>query len=124
VNLNASLLVGFAAVCTAAANLLLRAGLMRAGGFVLTGGGVGDQFLRLARQPIFDLGVVLYGVAALVWFRILSIVEVSTSYPVLVSLTFLLVTVGSYLFFREQVSWLKVAGLATILLGILIVSRS
>jgi multidrug transporter EmrE-like cation transporter len=118
------LFVVFAAFCTAAANLLLRAGILRAGGFSFSGAALGHQFLSLVNQPVFDIGVILYGVAALVWFRVLSVMEVSTSYPVLVSLTFALVTVGSLLLFKEQVSWLKLTGLGVILAGIAIVSRS
>ncbi len=120
----ASILIACAAVCTAVANLSLRAGLIRAGGFSFSVTSWTDQILRLAAQPMFDLGLLLYAFASVFWFRILTIVGVSTAYPVLVSATFLLVTVGSCLLFQEQVSSLKVVGLIVILAGILIVSRS
>jgi drug/metabolite transporter (DMT)-like permease len=41
----------------------------------------------------------------------------------LVSLTFLLVVLGSLFFFGETVSWRKVAGLIVIICGIQLVSR-
>lgn len=111
------------ALLTVAANLLLRAGVEGAG----VAPGLADlpaTLWRLARQPLFDLGFLLYGLAALLWFRVIASEPLSTAYPLLVSLTFVLVTLGAVVFYREPVSLAKMAGLAVILVGILIVSRS
>lgn len=116
-------LVFACALLTVFANLMMRYGLLHAGGMILEGG-LGALIARLVRQPTFVLGVILYGVAALVWFRVLSIAEVSTSYPILVSLTFVMVTIGAVLVFKETITTLKIAGIAIILAGILLVARS
>jgi len=55
---------------------------------------------------------------------VLSVAEVSTSYPVLVGLTFVMVSVGAVLWFRESISLLKVVGMAVILAGIVLVTRA
>ncbi len=78
--------------------------------------------LRLAAQPLFDLGFILYGLAAFVWFRVVSTEELSTAYPLLVSLVFIFVTLGASALFRESITLRKVAGLAVILLGIFLVA--
>lgn len=117
-------LVVLAAFCTVVANLSLRAGILRVGSFSLSVSTLGSQLFALARQPAFLFGFILYGLAALVWFRIVSTEHLSTSYPVLVSLTFVFVTVGSMLFFHEGISWQKVLGLAVILTGIVLVARA
>jgi len=65
----------------------------------------------------------LYGAASIVWFAIVSTENLSSSYPLLVSLTFICVTSGAVLFFHELVSVQKIAGLAAILLGIFLVAR-
>lgn len=82
------LLVGLSALLTVASNLMLRAGVIRAGGFGLSLGRLVSDLLRLARQPLFVTGLVLYATAALVWFRVISTENLNSSYPLLVSLTF------------------------------------
>jgi len=117
-------LVAFSAVLTAAANLLLRHGVVQAGELSLLGRQSLVAAARLARQPAFVVGFVLYGAAAVVWFRVLAIAEVSSSYPILVGLTFALVTVGAVLVFHESMPVLKAAGILLILAGIVLIARS
>ncbi len=65
----------------------------------------------------------MYGLAAVVWFYALSITEVSTGYPVLVGLTFVLVSLGAACLFPESLAPAKLAGMVLILAGILLVSQ-
>jgi multidrug transporter EmrE-like cation transporter len=118
------LLVLGSVLLTTCANLTMRHGLVLAGGLSVQGDGIPGLVLRLAKQWTFVLGVVAYTLAALVWFRVLSIAEVSTSYPVLVGLTFAMVSVGAVLWFRESVSFLKAAGIAIIPAGIILVAKA
>lgn len=113
------LLVILSALFTVSANLLMRGGVLRAGGFSLSLASA----LSLGRQPLFLAGFILYGVAALIWFRVLSVENLSTSYPLLVSLTFILVTLGAVFFFKEPVSTQKLIGIAVIVAGIVLVAR-
>lgn len=123
-NLQAAILLVASAVMTALANLLMRRGLLAIGGFSLEGRGAAGLLASLVRSPAFVTGVILYGLAAVVWFRVLSLAEVSRSYPVLVGLTFIGVTLGAVLLFKEQVTLLRLAGIALILAGIVVVSRN
>jgi len=109
---------------TVASNLMLRCGVMQAGGFGLSLRTLVGDLLGLACQPLFVTGLMLYATAALVWFRVISTENLSSSYPLLVSLTFMLVTLGATVFFREPVSRQKVLGLAVILAGIVLVARA
>lgn len=118
------LLLILSALCTVAANLLLRGGILRAGGFALSLDRFKGQSLGLAQQPMFVSGFLLYGVAALIWFRVLSTEDLTLSYPLLVSLTFILVTLGAAYFFHEQLSWRKVLGISIILVGFLLTIRA
>lgn len=117
-------LVAIAALLTACANLMLREGVLRAGGLSLSPDVLVSEMGRLLRQPLFDIGVLLYGMASLVWFRIVSTEKLSTSYPLLVTFTFLFVTSGATLLFHEPLSKFKVIGLVAMLVGIALVSRS
>lgn len=116
-------LVLLSAGLTVAANLMLRAGIDRAGGFPGRLGGLPKALLHLAGQPLFDLGFILYGLAALVWFRIVATEPLSTAYPVLVSVTFIFITLGAVALFQESLTWRKLVGLIIILLGVFIIGR-
>lgn len=117
-------LVLLAAGLTMAANLLLRIGVEQAGGFPGSLTGLSAGLLRLAAQPLFDLGVILYGLAAVVWFRVIASEPLSIAYPLLVSLTFILVMVGAAILFHETITLRKLIGVGIILGGILLISNS
>jgi multidrug transporter EmrE-like cation transporter len=118
------LFVFFAALLTVTSNLTLRAGVVRAGGFIPTVPTLVDDLFKLAKQPLFLTGVVLYSTAALVWFRVISTENLNSSYPILVGCTFLMVTVGATIFFTEPISFVKVIGICLILVGIVVISRT
>jgi multidrug transporter EmrE-like cation transporter len=117
------LLVSLTAVLTMAANLMMRGGIDSAGGFApQTVAAVVMGFIRLLGQPLFVAGFIIYFFASLVWLRVVASEPLSVAYPVLVSLTFTLVTAGAVVFFQEPLSVRKVVGLAVILGGILVIS--
>src|SRR5262249_53390908 len=89
-------LVLVTAALTMAANLLLRVGIIAAGGFSF--GGLAETvrgLVALFTEPRFLLGFVLYFVASVVWFRVVATERLSVAYPLLVSCTFTLVTAGA-----------------------------
>jgi multidrug transporter EmrE-like cation transporter len=113
------LLLLLTAFCMAVANLLMKNGISAAGGFAPSFSGL----LRLAAQPKFVCGFLLSGMAALMWFRILSTQKLSTCYPLFVSLTYFLITLAAFYFLHERISLQKLAGLAAIVAGITAVAR-
>ena len=113
------LLLLLTAACMAVANVLMKNGIAQAGGFSPSVSAV----LSLLRQPAFVGGFMLTGVAALMWFRILATQKLSTCYPLFVSLTYTLITVGAFYFLHEKISAQKLLGLAIIIAGITTVAR-
>ena len=116
--------VALCAVTTTAANLLLRYGLQQVGGFVLGEGTAMALILRLAGSSGFVAGVVLYGLSSLIWFRIITFGEVSSCYPVLIGLTFVMVTSGGVFLFSESIGVMKILGATIILAGIILIAKS
>jgi drug/metabolite transporter (DMT)-like permease len=112
-------LVLLTAVLMAVANLLIKTGLADAESFALSW----STALALLRQPAFVSGFLLTGVAALLWIRILATQKLSTSYPLFVSLTYTLITVGAVYFLHEKISIQKLVGLVVIVAGITAVAR-
>jgi multidrug transporter EmrE-like cation transporter len=106
------------------ANLLLRIGVEKAGGIGGELSTLFTAFLNLLKQPAFNSGILMYAFATLVWVRIISIEPLSVAYPLLVSITFLLVTFGAAVFLKETVTISKVIGLLLIISGILLLSQN
>ena len=118
------LLVGLVALLAAASNLMLRGGVARVGGFGLAAERFFSDLLAVVRDPLVVGAVVLLGVAGLVWLRVISAELLSSAYPLLIGLSFVLVTVGAVLLFHEPLSWLKVLGVVVIIGGIVLVARA
>jgi multidrug transporter EmrE-like cation transporter len=118
-NLTGFILLFLTALCMAGANLLMKNGIVQAGGI---DPGM-SSLLRLVRQPAFVSGFLLSGVAALMWFRILATQKLSTCYPLFVSLTYCLITLAAFYILHEKISAQKLVGLVVIVLGITAVAR-
>jgi multidrug transporter EmrE-like cation transporter len=116
-------LVIIAAGMMASSSLMLRAGIDRAGGLGNHPGRILEDILNLLRQPIFLIGVLLYASGTLVWMRVISSEPLSLGYPVLVSVSFVTITLGAAFFFKEPLSIIKVIGMVVILVGVLVVSN-
>ena len=113
------LLLVLTATCMAVANVLMKNGIAQAGGFAPSW----VASLGLLRQPAFVVGFLLSGIAALMWFRILATQKLSTCYPLFVSLTYTLITIGAFYFLHEKISAQKLFGLLIIIVGITTVAR-
>jgi len=111
------------AVTLAGGNLLIRAGLDRAGGFAPDSLlGVPRAFLDLMLSPMFTIGFAIYFAGTLIWLRVIAIAPLTVAYPLLIGLTFLMVSIFASLLFQEPISLRKAIGLGVILCGIIIVS--
>ena len=106
------------AVFMSVANLLIKNGI-QAGSFASSW----PTMLALLRQPAFVSGFLLAGAAALMWIRILATQKLSTCYPLFVSLTYTLITLGAVYFLHEKISTQKLVGLVVIIAGITAVAR-
>jgi multidrug transporter EmrE-like cation transporter len=69
-------------------------------------------------------GAFLYIVSFLVWMVILARNDLTVAYPIAISLTLLLSTLGAAMLLGEPVSAMRTAGIAIILAGIIVVVRS
>ena len=117
------LLIFLTAFLSAIANLVLRKGIEAAGGFT-TGSLVTTvkNFILLLTNPLFLLGFLLYLGAMIAWVRILASEPISMAYPILVSLSFILVTIGTALFLKEPIFLGTLLGVVSIIVGIILIS--
>lgn len=76
----------------------------------------------LLLQPKMIGGILAYGSSAILWIIVLSRLPLNVAYP-FVSLNFVFVAIAGWIFLREPMNWHHVAGLALIILGLIIVRR-
>jgi len=87
---------------------------------------LGGEWQQLLRELLTNgrlwLGLLMYGLSAIVWLKVLSQWEVSKAYPLVGAGFALTIAVGWAL--GEQVSWQRAGGVALICAGVYVVSRS
>ncbi len=117
--LPAAMLLIVSSVLMGLANLCVKSATTRAQGL-----GASVSFvIAVARQPVFILGMLLVVIASVLWMRVLSLIGLTTAYPVFVSLTYAVVAIGAIMLFGERVSAQKLMGTALLIAGIFFISR-
>jgi len=89
------------------------------------------DFTQLASMKLFEtlfqkyvfLGIVLYMLAVLLWFAVLSKAELSFAYP-LISLAYVLTAFLAIFFFGENITLVRWLGIILILGGVFLITRS
>ncbi len=80
-------------------------------------------FLQVLTTPSVMLGLVCFGLIAVVWLFVLSRIPLSSAYP-FVALGICVTVTAGYLSFGEALSAWKIIGVALILTGIFCVAKS
>jgi small multidrug resistance pump len=89
---------------------------------LLKSGANGNTFLAQISAPQSIVGLALYAVAAIGYMYALRKIPVSVAFPS-VSLSYVLVAGAAYWFLDEPLGWSKLAGIALICAGVLLVVR-
>ncbi len=111
--------VGLGAVAQVLMKLGMIAGPMRE---ALATGAPVPIVVAVLTSPGVMGGLALYGIATVLWLGVLSRVELSQAYP-FVGLSFVLAAVLGYFVFADAVSATRVAGIALIVAGVVLVGR-
>ena len=82
-----------------------------------------DTALRMAREPLLWLGLILFGISALFWLVVLSHVPLSLAYPV-VGVSYIFVVGFSKLVLHEHVPTLRWVGAFVVAMGIALIGLS
>ena len=112
-----------AVLASAVGQLVLKKGMGSMGALTLGAGQLGGILARIVASPYVLLGLAIYACGTLFWLVALSRVDLSYAYP-FVSLSYVVMLVASWLLLDEQISLLRIAGSAVVILGVLLISRS
>ena len=116
-------LILFTVLTNAAAQIMLKRGMMSVGSLNLAENGLVSTVFSILFQPFVFLGLCTFVVSMASHLVALSRVELSFAYPFL-SLAYVIVAAYAYFIFGEDVGTLRIMGIATICLGTVLISLS
>jgi drug/metabolite transporter (DMT)-like permease len=113
----------FTVMTNAAAQLMLKQGMMALGTLSFDGVNPVVKLLQIMFSPWVFLGLCIFVISMASHLYVLSKVELSFAYPFL-SLAYVAVAVFAYFVFREDLNAYRVAGIAFICVGTALIAQS
>jgi multidrug transporter EmrE-like cation transporter len=101
--------------------LLMKKGMMAFGTFPVSK--LLQNIIPMFMNPYVFFGFACFGLSSIFWLVVLSRFPISLVYP-MVSIAYVLVAFASLIFFKEQVTLVRWLGIATIIAGVILISRS
>ena len=111
--------IAFSTIFGIGGQLMLKRGMGRMGGTV----GMKNLILKMITSPWVIGGLIVYALGVVNWLLALSHLELSYAYP-FASLSYIGIIIGSYFIFKERITMMRIAGIAVIIVGVLITSLS
>ncbi|WP_419911212.1 EamA family transporter [Hoeflea sp.] len=113
----------FTVLTNAAAQLMLKQGMLSLGPLEFAGENVVLKVLQIVFHPWVFAGLVTFVISMASHLYVLSKVELSFAYPFL-SLAYVAVAVFAYLVFKEDLNAWRIAGIAFICVGTVLIAQS
>ena len=113
----------FTVATNAAAQLMLKYGMMQLGPLSFSGVNPLLKILQIVFSPWVFVGLATFVISMASHLFVLSKVDLSFAYPFL-SLAYVLVAVFAYFVFREDLNALRIAGIAFICVGTVLIAQS
>lgn len=113
----------FTVMTNAAAQLMLKYGMMTLGQISMAGVNPLLKILQIVFSPWIFAGLTVFVISMASHLYVLSKVELSFAYPFL-SLAYVAVAVFAYFVFREDLNALRIAGIAFICVGTVLIAQS
>jgi len=112
-------LLAVAVILNGAANVLMKLGMLDAPETP----GLQPMVRHYATSWPVLLGLFLFAINVVAYTQALSRIPLSVAYPIMVSLTGVIVIFGSTMLFKESIGWVQWLGFALIIAGVVCVSR-
>ena len=112
----------FTVFTNAAAQLMLKAGMMNLGSISFTADTAILRIFQIVFNPWVFAGLVTFVISMASHLYVLSKVDISFAYPFL-SLAYVAVAIFAWLVFKEDLGALKIAGIALICVGTVLIAQ-
>lgn len=116
-------LILFTVLTNAAAQIMLKKGMLGVGAVPLEASGAIGTAFRILFNPWVFLGLCTFVISMASHLIVLSRVDLSFAYPFL-SLAYVVAAAYAYFVFQEDVNSMRIAGIGLICLGTVLISQS
>ena len=116
-------LILFTVLTNAAAQIMLKKGMLIVGGFAVEGRSALNFAVNTALNPYVVFGLCTFVISMASHLVVLSRVELSYAYPFL-SLAYVVVAAYAYFVLAESLGPMRIAGVGLICLGTVLISQS
>lgn len=82
-----------------------------------------SSIIKVFFSPFVFTGLIMYGLATVLWLYILSKVPLSIAYPIQ-SLAYIIAVFGAYFIFNETLTIYKILGCLLIMIGVSLIALS
>ena len=113
----------FTVMTNAAAQLLLKYGMITLGPITFSSDSIIQRVFQIVFNPWVFAGLAMFVISMASHLYVLSKVDLSFAYPFL-SLAYVVVAVFAYFVFREDLNALRIAGIAFICVGTVLIAQS
>lgn len=113
----------FTVFTNAAAQLLLKQGMMSLGPVSFSAESAIQRVFQIVFNPWVFAGLLMFVISMASHLYVLSKVDLSFAYPFL-SLAYVAVALFAWLLFKEELGTMKIAGIALICLGTVLIAQS
>ncbi len=120
---NALLLLIPAILLSTTGELFFKRGMTEIGQFEFTLSNILPVLLKIVTNPNIWIGGVGFIGGSVFWLFVLSRAPLSLAYPIL-ALSYFVIVIESWLFLGEHLTWQRIAGVAVIYIGVVIVGLS
>lgn len=114
--------IAMSILAVVAGQVLIKKGLNSLGSIDYASGII-SAYVKMLLCPSVIGGIFLYGTGVIFWLYVLSKLDLSYAYPFL-ALTYVLMALCSAVFFHEHISLIRWIGIATICIGIFLITRT
>lgn len=115
------LIMAISILLAVAGQVLMKKGMMNFGTFPVSQ--LLYKVIPMFLNPWVFIGFVCFGLSSVFWLVVLSRMELSLVYP-MVSVAYVLVALLSWFLFKENLTLIRWLGIAVIILGVYLISRS
>lgn len=120
--MNKTIALALVSICMGAiAQFLLKVGVNAMGGFKIEPGRVLPSIIKALLEPHIFVGLIMFVGSMLIWLMVISKMELSRAYP-MISISYILITVLSRFILGESVPPVRLAGIAVILIGVVLIN--
>lgn len=103
----------------AVANILMKVGMLKG----KQGAGLAEFILSVIMNPALIAGVACFALGLAAYCFVLTKLNLSVAYPIMTSVGYVIVIIASWLFLKETITAIQIAGFSLIIAGVWMVAH-